>query len=219
MGYAGTPLSETGGATIAAPLFITVGGEGSIKLGSIVPASNLTKKEIRGKIEIQTLNTDGTTGDEDYFWDGEVWTDEDDDEMSDVVLDSGKGYWVYNNTYKPVTFQSAGQVNDQDIVRPLSSTGGAVPFVNGFPVAVTLADLVVESDLTKKEIRGKIEIQTLNTDGTTGDEDYFWDGETWTNEDDDDVSDTPVAAGKGFWIYNNTYKPVAIRIANPVFGD
>ena len=221
MGYAGTGLDQQGGAVIAAPMFVTVGGTDTIKLSSVVPVSGLAAKDIRGKIEIQTLNNDGTTGDEDYYWDGATWCYmEDDEDASDIIMDAGKGYWVYNYTGKPVTFQSAGQVNGNDIVRPLDLKGGAIPFVNGLPTQVTLADFVVEMDLAAKDIRGKIEIQTLNNDGTTGDEDYYWDGATWCYMDDDeDASEVSVAAGKGFWVYNYTGKAVGLRIANTIFGD
>ena len=217
VGYAGSALDEDYGAVMIAPQFITPGSAAdTISLGSIIPIGD-PNSDLGYNIEIQKLNNAGESNEYDYTWDGTKWietiTNED---ASDVTLNACEGLWIFSMMGEAVSFQSCGQVGENDVSALLDDDYGAAAVANGFPVAVKLNDLVLEAD-SEVDLGYNIEIQKLNNSGESTNFDYTWDGTQWIDTTTNVAAsdDVVIAPGEGLWVYNMTGEAVYLRFPAP----
>jgi len=109
VGYAQSELDNDYGAVLVSAQFASVSDStGKIDLGSIKPTAS-GDVDMVDAIEIQFLNTDGTTDYEnDYFWDGAKWYDGSTyADATSVSIPAGKGLWVLNTTGENVSLRFA----------------------------------------------------------------------------------------------------------------
>ena len=214
VGYAGSQLRDEG-ATLTTALFQSVAAKnGETTFGSIVPVAE-EGVDLSGAIEIQYLLDDGSTDwDNDYYWDGSVWLKDGITDASETPVIGGQGMWVVNQSGAPVSFQSSGEVNQKELEYPIREEG-ATAAANAFPCATTFGRIVPVAE-EGVDLSGAIEIQFLLDDGSTDwDNDYYWDGSAWLKDGMTDASETPVIAGQGMWVVNQSGAPVMFHIAAP----
>ena len=211
VGYNGSALDEEYGAVLTGPQFVTPGGSAFL-LTNIVLVSEANTAY---SVDIQTLNGFGGTGDEDYMWNGAGWEDANGNPVTDATLPPGKGFWVYNFTGEAVTFRSLGEVNANDVTYPLDTEYGAVAIVNPYPTDIALADITFITAQPASALAYSIDIQTLNSFGGTGDEDYMWNGTGWEDANGNPATNVTFAPGKGLWVYNFTGEAVGFHIPAP----
>ena len=201
---------------MTAPQFASVGDETkAIKVGDIKLIHD-PAVDPAFSVEIQFLNTDGSTDlDKSLSWDGTIWCDANGEDASNQTIPAGQGLWVYNQTYEAIRFQSAGEVNDNDIFFPLAEDGMAVPVGISYPTSITAGNMVLVHD-PAVDPAFSVEIQFLNTDGSTDlDKSLSWDGAIWCDVNGEDASNQTIPAGQGLWVYNQTYELINLHIAAP----
>ena len=217
VGYASSALDEEFGAVLTAPQFIATGSAtDTVTLGSIIPVGD-PSSDLGYNIEIQKLNSSGESTEFDYIWNGTKWVDAATEaDASDVVLNACEGLWVYSMMGEAVSFQSAGQVGENDVSVLLDDSFGAAATANGFPVAVKLNDLVLEAD-SEVDLGYNIEIQKLNSAGESTEFDYIWNGSQWVDAATDSAAPDSVLInpGDGLWVYNMTGEAVYLRFPAP----
>ena len=206
------------GATLLTPTFIGIGTtSGNPTFGNFIPMTESGVADAYS-IEIQGLNSDGSTDwDFNYAWDGSKWIDYGTmEDATNVELTRGRGLWTYNNTGAAVTFQCSGQVNVYDVSYPLNASG-ATAVGNCFPCECTWGDVLLSADEGNSISPYSIEVQGLNSDGTTNwDYNYAWDGTKWIDYGTmEDATNVKIPVGKGLWMYNNTGAGVTVRFAAP----
>ena len=191
--------------------FVDCGSEtAELKLADIKPVpgqGNLAAKDLVNNVTFQMIDGAGYTIDgSTRIWNGTIWTSSTSVDMSDEAYPAGTALNVANgclpSTYGggDVIFQSAGQVNEKNVLVQLDTMFGTKLTGNPFPVAIKLKDIIPVSTLPTMN---NITFQKLDGGGYTVEgSTRIWNGTIWTTSGNVDKSEEELQPGEGICVAN-----------------